>query len=119
MTPAIVFSITALASVCVFAYAALEYLKVFRARNDVLDKFMAYQRAVEPRILGLEVTSGRFENLLVHHEELVARVGRIDEETKKAITDLASKWLGEVNSLKTGQAALAQEQRPHIPRFRP
>ena len=127
----IVVCITAAASVGVIAYCFLEWMKSYKRRNDLQDKFQGYERATEQRILQLEVLDAstsekvegltkRVDNLLDSQERLVARFGKLDEETKAALADLASKWLAEIEQMNMRQAAAMTAPRAaHTPRFRP
>lgn len=119
MIDPIAYSLAFVASVGIAAYVVDRYLVVFKKRNDLLDRFQAYERACETRILALEVGLGRFENLLANHERLVARVGAYEAATEKALADLANKWLAEVNQINTRQVAAFTAKPPPAPRFRP
>lgn len=100
----------------VAAYVALEYLRAFKRRNDLMDLFQAFQRETTEllqaqRMAGIETEAAitglqnRFDNLLSSHETLVTRVGRFEDESKQAMSDLAKKWLGEMQEMNTRQAA--------------
>lgn len=127
----IVVCITVAASVGVTAYCFLEWMRGYRRKNDLQDKFQGYERATEQRILQLEVLDAstsekvegltkRVDNLLDSQERLVARFGKLDEETKAALADLASKWLAEIEQMNMRQAAAMTAPRAaHTPRFRP
>lgn len=123
--------LTAAACVGVIAYCFLEWLRSYKRRNDLQDKFQAYERATEARILALETLDAgnqvalenitkRVDNLLDSQERLVGRFGKLDQDTKKALADLAAKWLAEIEQMNVRQAAsMTAPRAPHIPRFRP
>jgi hypothetical protein len=92
------------------AFVALEYLKAYKRRNDLLDRFQAYERANEVRLLRADQTADRFDNLLAAHERLAARVGELDAYAKKEIAALGTTVLDEVKSIKTTQAASFEQQ---------
>lgn len=123
--------VTAAACIGILAYCFLEWLRGYKRRNDLADKFAGYERATEQRILQLEVLDAqttekldtvakRVDNLLDSQERLVSRFGKLDEETKAALADLAAKWLAEINQMNVRQAAsMTAPRAPHTPRFRP
>lgn len=131
LSSTIVVCVTFAAAVGVIAYCFLEWMRSYKRRNDLQDKFQGYERATEQRILQLEVLDAntqekvealtkRFDNLLSSQERLVAAQGELKDETKKALADLASKWLSEIEQMNVRQAAsMTAPRAPHIPRFRP
>jgi len=105
-------SVAAVSCVLIAAFVALRWLDSFRRRNDVLDRVIALEDAVWKRVASLEGTEARSSNLLEAHERLVARVNELDSETKRTLGDLASKWLEEIQELRTETtAAYMQQQR--------
>jgi chromosome segregation ATPase len=63
--------------------------------------------------------SKRVENMLGSQERLVARFSELKTETEKSLSDLATKWVAEVQDLQVKQTALFNQRPAHTPRFRP
>lgn len=123
--------LTAAASVGTTAYCFLEWMRSYKRRNDLADKFQAYERSTEQRLLQLEVLDAnttekvetlgkRVDNLLTSQERVVADQWKLKDETEKSLADLASKWLAEIETMNVRQAAsMTAPRAPHTPRFRP
>jgi hypothetical protein len=108
-------SIAAVFIASLAAYVALEYLKTFKRRNDLLDRFQAYERTNEVRLLRADQTAERFENLLGNHERLVGRVTQLEDHTKSEISKLGGEILGQVQEMKTQQSAAFQQSSRFTP----
>jgi hypothetical protein len=123
--------LTAAASVGVIAYCFLEWMRGYRRKNDLQDKFQGYERATEQRILALELLDAntttklgevtqRVDNVLISHENLLVRVAQLEDKLKSEVATLGKEVLSEVASMKTqAAAAFIAPSRTGQPRFRP
>lgn len=116
-------------------YIALVYIRTFKRRNDLQDKFQGFERANSQTIDGmrarveddyasnaLHVQSlsktmlelrkqhddllKRHTNLLDAHERLLGRVNVLEERLTKSISDLGGEILSTVQEMKTQNAAV-------------
>jgi hypothetical protein len=128
-------SLAVIACACIAAFVALEYLKAFKRRNDLQDKFQGFERANSVTIDGMRARAEedyasnamhaqslaksllevrkqhddllkRHTNLLDSHERLLGRVNVLDDKLTKSISDLGGEILSTVQEMKTQNAAV-------------
>jgi predicted nuclease with TOPRIM domain len=121
-------------------FIAHQWLKVFKRRNDLQDKFQAFERANDERITRLKAESAqhvetlenladacsslatKHKNLLESQERMVTRLNALEETTKKSISDLGGEILTTVQDMKTQNAAVyvsQQQRQTSRPSFKP
>lgn len=94
------------------AYCFLEWLKVFKRRNDLADKFQGYERAQSQLTDAMRLDIDRldhsrqaFENMLPRYEKLVVRVDAMDAYFRAEISKIGHDVLGQVQEMKDKQVA--------------
>lgn len=116
-------------------YIALVYMRAFKRRNDLQDKFQGFERANSVTLDSIRTNAEadfasnalhvqsltksllevrkqhddllkRHTNLLDSHERLLGRVNVLDEKLTKSITDLGGEILSTVQEMKTQNAAV-------------
>lgn len=107
------------------AYCFLQWLAVFKRRNDLMDRFQGFERGnteaiegIRSRLAGFDDVAQHHQNLVGSHERLVARVTELDAYVRKEISQLGGSILEQVGELKTQQAAAwqATQRMPNVGR---
>lgn len=124
MREAFSWSFTIITVAGMICYIAQDWLRVYKRRNDLLDKFQAFERNMETRLLQnsseladhasrIVTLAAAHSNLCAALERQVTRIAEVETYTRKEITNLGGTVLDEVRAIKTTQAA-AFTQSPRI-----